>query len=729
MRNLLISTLLIALSACAAKLTDLELGKVVVYRNGVAYFERFAVVEDGEVSLLIPEEKVNDLLKSLKVEDAKTGELIPVGFPKRAGDGGLVTMRVSVPGDTNRRVKLSYVSESPAWKPSYRLSLVEDGTIEFQGWAIVDNVSGEDWNQVAIGVGSTSALSFRYDLWTVRDVHRQTLSQSERLAKAPPTATGLAPNGVAKVDQTSTSQGITLNEDYTKNIPIPGRTFEGALGPAAGSSGDTLGTSFAGSTSLENTYIVEGVNVNGISVSPKRSAKEIAAERRRKEFHLRQRQTARAEADKQKRRNVGLAKQLLGAEGAYVIVGVASPSVAAGDTLAFAMANELRNEMINRGISPAKLTVSTRVGAVGEPTTLEINPANPERGSNTETNQTPSGESKFGSKVPVSIPHGGSSMVSIVSQQTSGEVVYLYDPVSKHGNTEFAFKAIRFENPTGQHLEGGPVTVFGEGTFVGEGLTEAIAPGASALLPYALDHQIHITQKTDFSDSVVGLVRVIDDGAIVSTERRSHSQFTIHNRTQNETTVYVRHDSDRGWKLKSGPAKIQNFGGVSVFPVVVKAGARKTVKLVEYTPITATIDLTTDKGVRLLSAYFRKQKENSPLSRRAAALEASHRSIAKKLRQIDLVAGKLALYRGRLDELHNQLVTLEIVKSRGKLLRNIKTRMTEMSNRVQQNIAGVIELREQIMVERFAYREMLASLSELTDTGELSVASIQPNKS
>ena len=131
----------------------------------------------------------------------------------------------------------------------------------------------------------------------------------------------------------------------------------------------------------------------------------------------------------------------------------------------------------------------------------------------------------------------------------------------------------------------------------------------------------------------------------------------------------------------------------------------------------------------MLSAYFRKQKENSPLSRRAAALEASHRSIAKKLRQIDLVAGKLALYRGRLDELHNQLVTLEIVKSRGKLLRNIKTRMTEMSNRVQQNIAGVIELREQIMVERFAYREMLASLSELTDTGELSVASIQPNKS
>ena len=54
-----------ALAGCggAPKLTDLALGKVVVYRNGVAYFERFATVENGEISLVIAESKVNDLLK------------------------------------------------------------------------------------------------------------------------------------------------------------------------------------------------------------------------------------------------------------------------------------------------------------------------------------------------------------------------------------------------------------------------------------------------------------------------------------------------------------------------------------------------------------------------------------------------------------------------------------------------------------------------------------------
>ena len=66
------------------------------------------------------------------------------------------------------------------------------------------------------------------------------------------------------IDPTSTSQGITLDQEYTKNIPIPGRTFESALGAAAGSQGDDLGVAFSGSTSLENQYYVDGVNTTGL---------------------------------------------------------------------------------------------------------------------------------------------------------------------------------------------------------------------------------------------------------------------------------------------------------------------------------------------------------------------------------------------------------------------------------------------------------------------------------
>jgi outer membrane receptor protein involved in Fe transport len=67
------------------------------------------------------------------------------------------------------------------------------------------------------------------------------------------------------IDPTSTTQGITIDKNYIKNIPVPGRTFESALGAAAGSQGDGVGISFSGSSSLENQYYVDGVNTTGLT--------------------------------------------------------------------------------------------------------------------------------------------------------------------------------------------------------------------------------------------------------------------------------------------------------------------------------------------------------------------------------------------------------------------------------------------------------------------------------
>jgi hypothetical protein len=76
------------------------------------------------------------------------------------------------------------VTESPAWKPTYRVAVGGNGKVMLEGWAIVDNTSGEDWKGVLVGVGSSSALSFKYDLWSVRQVQRDTLHDQEQFAVA-----------------------------------------------------------------------------------------------------------------------------------------------------------------------------------------------------------------------------------------------------------------------------------------------------------------------------------------------------------------------------------------------------------------------------------------------------------------------------------------------------------------------------------------------------------------
>ena len=122
-----------------------------------------------------------------------TRKPLPVSIPRKGG------RRRQLPDDDARDARptaaptslLTYVTEAPAWKPSYRVVVGDKGKVMLEGWAIVDNTSGEDWKGVLVGVGARSALSFRYDLWSVRRIERDMLAGEEQFAVAPPT--GVSP--------------------------------------------------------------------------------------------------------------------------------------------------------------------------------------------------------------------------------------------------------------------------------------------------------------------------------------------------------------------------------------------------------------------------------------------------------------------------------------------------------------------------------------------------------
>jgi outer membrane receptor protein involved in Fe transport len=67
------------------------------------------------------------------------------------------------------------------------------------------------------------------------------------------------------IDSGSTKQGLKMDKDYVKNVPLAGRTYEGAIGSAAGAQDDGVGVSFSGSTSVENNYVVDGINTTGLT--------------------------------------------------------------------------------------------------------------------------------------------------------------------------------------------------------------------------------------------------------------------------------------------------------------------------------------------------------------------------------------------------------------------------------------------------------------------------------
>src|SRR5262245_44678918 len=176
--------------------TEASLGRVVIYRNGVAYFERRATIQGNLLKLEVPGRRLDDFLKSLTITDVKTGKLVPISCPTRDDEADEVSIQLELPKQGVHELKITYVTESPSWKPSYRLELHGKKPARLEAWAVVHNVSGEDWKHVAVGVGSTSALSFKYDLKSVHFVDRETLSDEVRLGVAPPT--GGSPYEVAK---------------------------------------------------------------------------------------------------------------------------------------------------------------------------------------------------------------------------------------------------------------------------------------------------------------------------------------------------------------------------------------------------------------------------------------------------------------------------------------------------------------------------------------------------
>ncbi len=84
-----------------------------------------------------------------------------------------------------REIDASYTVPMPVWKSSYRLIFNDKTDPMLEGWAIVDNTTGEDWTNVVLAVVSGRPVSFISKLYEPKYVPRQTVELPEDRAAAP----------------------------------------------------------------------------------------------------------------------------------------------------------------------------------------------------------------------------------------------------------------------------------------------------------------------------------------------------------------------------------------------------------------------------------------------------------------------------------------------------------------------------------------------------------------
>jgi len=84
-----------------------------------------------------------------------------------------------------RQIAAAYMTPAPVWKSSYRLIFNDKTEPTLEGWAIIDNTSGEDWTNVLLSVVSGRPVSFISRLYEPKYVARQTVELPDDQAAGP----------------------------------------------------------------------------------------------------------------------------------------------------------------------------------------------------------------------------------------------------------------------------------------------------------------------------------------------------------------------------------------------------------------------------------------------------------------------------------------------------------------------------------------------------------------
>ena len=156
-------------------------GRIVsVQKETVALGDGKTTTERTRVTLL-----TDHGLQQFILEDAENLQFADADLREKVGNALLAiqtnrakdarTLEVSARGQGRRTVRVAYIVEVPVWKASYRLTLPADAMASksaLQGWATVENLSGQDWKDVELTLVSGRPVAFRQALYEAYYVKR-----------------------------------------------------------------------------------------------------------------------------------------------------------------------------------------------------------------------------------------------------------------------------------------------------------------------------------------------------------------------------------------------------------------------------------------------------------------------------------------------------------------------------------------------------------------------------
>jgi hypothetical protein len=412
------------------------------------------------------------------------------------------TITVTSDGAGAREMVVSYTIAAPIWKTTYRVVLDQEGKPFFQGWAIVDNVSEEDWNDIQLSLISGTPISFIQPIQKPFYRYRPVVPIPEDLRLSPQ---------IYEPDtgETSGNSGfVTGNVTDSNGAEVAGANVT--------VTNDATGQQYATRTDSDGNFRTSPLNAGGYTVTIS---------------------------------SPGFQQ--------YVLSGVkvspvrpsnirATLSVASVSETVTVSADQPANESRSNSVNNLALM---QPGVVRRPPEETL--AQAITGGDSGVEAAAAGEEvgdlfEYQIAQPVTVRRDRSALIPILQTRMEGSRVSVFNEATRRNRP---LSGMLLKNTSPLTLEDGALTVIDGNAYAGESLMERLKPGEQRLVSFALDLSTLVTVREEEDRAPAYMVRITDGTLYAHYYGREKKLYTLTNQTDHPRTVYIEHPVRDDWEL------------------------------------------------------------------------------------------------------------------------------------------------------------------------------------
>jgi hypothetical protein len=153
---------------------------------------------------------------------------------------------------------------------------------------------------------------------------------------------------------------------------------------------------------------------------------------------------------------------------------------------------------------------------------------------------------------PVTVRRDRSALIPILQTRMEGERVSIYNEATR---SDRPMIGLRLKNSSALTLEGGSLTVIDSNAYAGETLMERLKPNEERFISFALDLATLVTSRSEQGRQPTFLVRILNGVLQSHYYQTDRKVYTITNQTDKPRVVYVEHPLRDKWALSDDTQK------------------------------------------------------------------------------------------------------------------------------------------------------------------------------